>query len=76
VRIHLRNTLKEVEAKASRESIMEHNQDPKKVLAAILKHSPGMVDPVRQEKALKFISTSGKEIAASRVSKERDGPSR
>jgi hypothetical protein len=55
---------------------MEHNQDPKKVLAAILKHSPGMVDPVGQEKALKFISTSGKEIAASRVSKERDGPSR
>lgn len=68
---------KEVEATSSRESIMEHNQDPKKVLAAILKHSPGMVDPVRQEKALKFISTrSGKEIAASRVNKGHDGPTR
>jgi hypothetical protein len=67
----------EVEATASRESIMEHNQDPKKVLAAIVKHSPGMVDPVRHEKALKFISTwSGKQIAAPRTSKERDGPSR
>jgi hypothetical protein len=68
---------KEVEATASRESIMEHNQDPKKVLAAILKHSPGMVDPVCQEKALKFISTlSKKEIAASKANKERDLPSR
>lgn len=68
---------KEVEATASRESIMEHNQDPKKVLAAIVKHSPGMVDPVRQDKARQLISTwSGKEISASRVTKGRDGPSR
>jgi len=68
---------KEVEATASRESIMEHNHDPKKVLAAIVKHSPGMADPVRQEKALQLVSTvSGKAIAASKVSKERDGPSR
>ena len=67
---------KEVEATASRESIMEHNQDPKKVLAAIVKHSPGMVDQVRQDKALKLISTlSKKEITASK-GKERDGPSR
>ena len=68
---------KEVEATASRESIMEHNQDPKKVLAAIVKHSPGMVDQVRQDKALKLISTrSGKEIAVSRANKEHDEPSR
>ena len=68
---------KEVEATASRESIMEHNQDPKKVLAAIVKHSPGMVDQVRQDKALKLISTlSGKEIAASRANKGHDGPTR
>jgi hypothetical protein len=68
---------KEVEATASRESIMEHNQDPKKVLAAIVKHSPGMADPVRQEKALEVISTlNGKKISTSRGSKERDGPSR
>jgi hypothetical protein len=68
---------KEVEATASRESIMEHNHDPKKVLAAIVKHSPGMADPVRQEKAREVISTlAGKEIAARKISKERDGPSR
>ena len=68
---------KEVEATASRESIMEHNQDPKKVLAAILKHSPGMIDQARQDKARELISTwSGKGIGVSRVGKERDGPSR
>lgn len=68
---------KEVEAAAIHESIMQHRQDPKKVLAAIVKYSPGMVDQVRQDKARELISTwSGKEIAASRVSKERDGPSR
>jgi hypothetical protein len=67
---------KEVEATASRESIMEHNEDPKKVLAAIFKHSPGMADQVRQDKALKIISTlSGKEIA-SKVGKDHDGLSR
>ena len=68
---------KEVEATASRESIMEHNQDPKKVLAAIVKHSPGMVDQARQDKAREFIATwSGKEVAVRKVAKERDGPSR
>ena len=61
---------KEVEATASRESIIEHNQDPKKVLAAIIKHSPGMVDPVRQEKAQKFISNRiGKEISSPKLSR-------
>ena len=66
----------EVEKAAIHESIVQHNQDPKKVLAAIVKHSPGMVDQARQEKALQLISTwSGKEIAASKVSKEREGPS-
>ena len=66
-----------VEAVAIRESIMQHSQDPRKVLAAIVKHSPGMVDQARQEKAREFISTwTGKEIAAPRVSKEREGPSR
>jgi len=66
-----------VEAVAIRESIMQHRQDPKKVLAAIVKHSPGMVDQARQQKAREFISTwSGKEIAASKAIKERNGPSR
>ncbi|EXX76574.1 hypothetical protein RirG_031960 [Rhizophagus irregularis DAOM 197198w] len=65
-----------VEAVAIRESIMQHNQDPRKVLAAIVKHSPGMVDQARQEKAREFISTwSGKEISASKVNKGREGPS-
>jgi hypothetical protein len=68
---------KEVEATAKRESIMEHNQDPKKVLAAILKHSPGMADQVRQDKARKSISArSGNEFAAPKKSKEYEGPSR
>jgi hypothetical protein len=67
---------KEVEATASRESIMEHNQDPKKVLAAIVKHSPGMADQGRQKKAQEFISTrNGKEISPPKAKKERDGPS-
>ena len=66
-----------VEAVAIRESIMQHSQDPRKVLAAIVKHSPVMVDQARQEKAREFISTlTRKEIAAPRVSKEREGPSR
>lgn len=55
---------------------MEHNQDPKKVLAALIKYSLGMVDQVRQNKAREFISIwSGKEIPASKVSKEDDGAS-
>lgn len=67
----------EVEAAAIHESITKHRQDPKNVLAAVVKHSPGMVDQARQEKAREFISNwSGKEIAASKTSKERDGPSR
>jgi hypothetical protein len=67
----------EVEKAAIHESIVQHRQDPKKVLAAIVKHSPGMVDPARQEKAREFISTwSGKVITGSKPTKERDGPSR
>jgi hypothetical protein len=67
----------EVEKAAIHESIVQHRQDPKKVLAAIVKHSPGMVDPARQEKAREFISTwSGNEIAVPKTSKERGGPSR
>lgn len=67
----------EVEKAAIYESIMQHRQDPKSVLSAILKHSPGMVDQVRQDKAQAFISTlAGKEIPAPKVSKDRDGPSR
>jgi hypothetical protein len=68
---------KEVEAAAVHESITQRREDPKKVVAALIKHSPGMVDQVRQDKARELISTwSGKEISASRVNKERDGPSR
>lgn len=68
---------KEVEATASRESIMENNQDPKKVLAAILKHSPGMVDPVRQEKVRELISNwATKKISSSELNKKMEGPTR
>lgn len=68
---------KEVEATASRESIMEHNQDPRNVLAAIVKYSPGMVEQIRQDKARKLISTwTEKEIVSPKISKQREGPSR
>ena len=68
---------KEVEATASRESIMEHNHDPKKVLAAIVKHSPGMADQLRQEKAREFItSLTNKEISSADKSKRQQGHSR
>jgi hypothetical protein len=67
----------EVEGVSIRESILEHRQDPKSVLAAIVKYSPGMVDQERQDKVQAFISTlAGKEIPAPKVSKEREGPSR
>jgi hypothetical protein len=47
------------------ESITQHRQQPKDVLAAIVKYSPGMVETARQEQAQAFISTlAGKEIAA------------
>lgn len=66
----------EVEKAAIYESITERRHDPKSVMLAIVKHSPGMVDQARQEKAQELISTwSGKEIAPSRASKKRDGPS-
>jgi hypothetical protein len=68
---------KEVEATASRESIMEHNHDPKKVLAAIVKHSPGMADPIRQAKAQEFIfSRKARDIPIPRASTYRNEPSR
>jgi hypothetical protein len=67
----------EVEKATIHEAIMKHRQDPKSVLSAIVKHSPGMVDQKRHDKAQAFISTlAGKEIPAPKVSKERDGPSR
>ncbi len=63
----------EVEAAAIHESITQHRQDPKKVLTAILKHSPGMVDQARQEKARELISTwSGKEISTSKLGKQHE----
>ncbi|EQV74930.1 MobV family relaxase [Escherichia coli] len=67
---------KAVEKAAIIESIAQHRQHPKDVLAAIVKYSPGMVEPARQEQARAFISTlAGKEIAAPKVGKQHDGPS-
>ena len=58
------------------ESITQHRQQPKDVLAAIVKYSPGMVEPAQQEQARAFISTlAGKEIAAPKVGKQHDAPS-
>jgi uncharacterized membrane-anchored protein YhcB (DUF1043 family) len=67
----------EVEKVAIYESIMQRRHDPKSVLSAIVKHSPGMIDQGRQDRARELISTwSGKEVAVSKVSKDRDGLSR
>ena len=68
---------KEVEAAAIHESITQHRQDPTKVLAAIVKHSPGMVDQARQQKVQGIISNwDGKEISLPKLNKQREGPSR
>lgn len=69
---------KAVEKAAIIESIAQHRQHPKDVLAAVVKHSPGMVEPARQEQARAFISSmAGKEIAAPapKLGKQHDGPS-
>jgi hypothetical protein len=59
------------------ESIVQRRHDPKGVLSAIIKHSPGMVDQVRQEKARELISNwAGKEISSLELKKQREGPSR
>lgn len=67
-----------VERAAAIESIGEHRQSSQDVFAAIVKHSPGMVDPVQQEKARVMISRmAGTDIAAPSNTPERDrGPSR
>lgn len=67
-----------VERAAAIESIGEHRQSPQDVFAAIVKHSPGMVDPVQQEKARAMISRmAGMDIAAPSNTPERGrGPSR
>ena len=68
---------KDVERAAIYESIMQRRHDPKGVLSAIIKHSPGMVDQARQEKARELISNwAGKEISSPELSKQREGPSR
>lgn len=70
----------EVEKVTIYEAIMEHRQNPKSVLSAIVKYSPGMVDQVRQDKAKAFISTlAGREIdgiADRKAKKQYEGPSR
>jgi hypothetical protein len=67
----------DVEKAAIYESIMQRRHDPRNVLSAILKHSPGMVDQARQNKAREPISNlAGKEISAPEMSKQHEGPSR
>jgi hypothetical protein len=67
----------EVEKVAIYESIIHRRHDPKNVLSAIVKHSPGMVDQLRREKARQLISNwVGKEISPPKLSKQREGPSR
>jgi hypothetical protein len=67
----------EVEKLAIYESIIQRRHDPKSVMLAIVKHSPGMVDQVRQEKARELISNwAGKEISSPDLNKQYNGPSR
>jgi hypothetical protein len=67
----------DVERAAIYESIMQRRHDPKGVLSAIIKHSPGMVDQVRQDKARELISNlAGKEISSSELGKKYEGQSR
>ena len=65
----------ELETLAKQEfvQLFMHTQERVK---AIVKYSPGMVEPAQQEQARAFISTlAGKEIAAPKVGKQHDGPS-
>lgn len=65
-----------VEQAAIVEAIRANGQKPDDVLAAVMKYSPGMVEPAQQEQARAFISTlAGKEIAAPKVGKQHDLPS-
>lgn len=67
----------EVEGAAIHESITQHRQEPKDVLAAIVKYSPGMIEQARQEKAQELISTWAEEkIVTSKMKKQHQGPSR
>lgn len=67
-----------VERAAAIESIGEHRQSPQDVLAAIVKHSPGMVEPARQGKAREMVfRMAGMDIEAPSNPPENDrGPSR
>jgi hypothetical protein len=67
----------DVERAAIYESIMQRRHDAKNVLSAVIKHSPGMVDQARQEKARQLISNlAGKEISSPQLSKQHEGLSR
>ncbi len=67
----------EVEKVAIYESIMQRRHDPKSVMLAIVKHSPGMIDQARQDKAREIISKwAGKDISSPKISKQHEGPIR
>jgi hypothetical protein len=55
---------------------MQRRHDPKSVLSAVVKHSPGMVDQARQDKARELISKwTAKDISLTKRNKQ-EGPSR
>jgi hypothetical protein len=61
-----------VEQSAALESMQEHRHSPKAVLAAIVKYSPGMVEPARQEAAREMVSRlAATEIKAPMRSRNR-----
>ena len=53
-----------VEKSTFEESVLRNKQEPKDVLAALLKHSPAMVDPQRLEKVKASLPTVQKEVDA------------
>jgi hypothetical protein len=55
-----------VEVAALRESIDQHHQPPAAVLAAIVKHSPGMVEPAQQQQLRAFVESYAVDKAPNR----------
>lgn len=64
---------RKVERDSMQESMQEHRQPPKEVLAALVHHSPGMADPAKQEEARQaFSKLTGKDIPMPERPRERD----
>ena len=64
---------RKVEQNSMRESLQEHRQPPKEVLAALVHHSPGMADPAKREEARQVFSRlTGKDVPMPPKPREQD----